>query len=153
MAAHEPGDVLITTHMGLPAVWWYASINLAGPNFGRAYEPDGSLVLEAKHRWPGPDCRAADLKTALAGHNRAALYLGFASRTPEGLQELALDTLSELGTIVAYRRIAEEGIVAVFDLTAPPKPWSIVVTRPNGAPLEEAVRARGCVGFYPAARW
>jgi hypothetical protein len=153
MAVRQPGDVLMSTHMGLPAIWWYAGVNVAPPNLGRIYEPDGGIVLEARHRWPGPDCQAPDLRTALDGRPRVVLYLGFDSRTPEGFQELALDTLSELGTMVAYRRVAEEGIVAVFDLTKPPKPWSVVVTRPGGTLLKDVARARGCVGFQPARRW
>ena len=81
------------------------------------------------------------------------LYLGFDSRSPTGLQELVHDTLSAHGRLTAYRRIAEDGVAAVFDLTQPPGSWTVLVTRLGGMPLNDIPRPPGCVGFYPASRW
>lgn len=153
LSQRQPGDVLVTMRMGLPAVWWYAGVNVAAPNLGRAYEQDGASILELQHRWPGPDCRAGNLTAALDGKPRVAIYLGFDSRFTPGFQELVLDTLSTRGRMIAYRTIAEEGIAAVFDLRQPPRPWSVVLTRPGGTALRDVPRAAGCVGFFPATRW
>jgi hypothetical protein len=153
MAQRQPGDVLVTMRMGLPAVWWYAGVNVAPPNFGRAYELDGSPILEVHHRWPGPECKSDDLTRALEGKTRVALYLGFDSRFTPGFQELVLDSLSVRGRMIAYRTIAEQGIAAVFDLRQPPRPWTVVLTSPGGTALREVPRTAGCVGFFPAARW
>jgi hypothetical protein len=149
----QPGDVLVTMHMGLPAVWWYGGVSVAGPMFGSINPRDGGPILEMEHHWPGPDCRAKDLKSALAGRSRIALYLGFDSRNPEGFQELVLDTLSELGTLTAYRAIAEEGRAAIFDLRLPPKPWAVMVTSVGGTPLKDIARPAGCASFHIARRW
>jgi hypothetical protein len=153
MAQRQQGDVLVTARMALPAVWWYGGIDLRPPHLGRTVPGDGSPILELRHYWPGPDCVPSKLSATLVGVKRVALYLGFDSRQPPGLQELTLDRLSELGAMVAYRGIAEEGVAAVFDLTRPPAPWTVIVTGLSGHQLPTPERARGCVGFHPAARW
>jgi hypothetical protein len=153
MAQRQPGDVLVTMRMGLPAVWWYAGINVAPPNLGRAFEQDGTPVLEVHHRWPGRECDSDNLTAALEGKTRVALYLGFDSRFTPGFQELVLDTLSARGRMTAYRTFADQGIAAVFDLREPPRPWAVVLTRPGGTALTDVPRAAGCVGFFQATRW
>jgi len=153
LAQRRPGDVLATVRLGLPAVWWYAGVNVAPPNLGRAYEPDGAPILEIRYYGPGPDCRRDDLTAALEGKSRVGIYLGFDSRFTPGFQEMVLDTLSTLGRMTAYRTVAAEGIAAVFDLEQPPGPWSVVLTRPGGTGLPDVPRAAGCVGFFPATRW
>jgi hypothetical protein len=153
LAQRRPGDVLATVRLGLPAVWWYAGVNVAPPNLGRAYEPDGAPILEIRYYGPGPDCLRSDLTAALEGKSRVAIYLGFDSRFTPGFQEMVLDTLGTLGRMTAYRTVAAEGIAAVFDLGQPPGPWSVVLTRPGGTGLPVVPRAAGCVGFFPATRW
>src|SRR2546423_1771734 len=137
---------------GLPAIWWYAGVNVAPPNLGRTYEQDGAVILEVRHRLWGRDCRAPELTAALEGKTRVAIYLGFDSRITAGFQELVLDMLSARGSMTAYRIVAE-GIAAVFDLRQPPKSWTVVLTRPGGTALTDVPRAAGCVEFIPAARW
>jgi hypothetical protein len=153
LVQRRPGDVLVTMRMGLPAVWWYAGVNVAPPNLGRTYEQDGAPILEVRHWGPGPDCRRSDVTAALDGKSRVAIYLGFDSRFTPGFQELVLDTLSTRGRMTAYRTIAAEGIAAVFDLRQPPRSWTVVLTRPGGTALTDVPRAAGCVAFFPATRW
>jgi hypothetical protein len=153
LARWQPGDVLATVHMGLPAVWWYGGLSVAGPTNGSVNPRDGSPVLEIQHHWPGPECRATDLMSALVGRSRVALYLGFDSHIPEGLQELVLDTLSQHGAVTTFRTIAEEGRAAIFDLRLPPKPWTITYTSVIGNALPDVARPPGCVGFKIASRW
>ena len=152
-ARWQPGDVLATVHMGLPAVWWYGGLSVADPAKGSINPRDGSPVLEITHHWAGPECSSADLKSALVGRSRVAVYLGFDSRNPEGLQELVFDTLSQLGTLTTYRAVAEEGQAAIFDLRLPPKPWKVIVNSVSGTPLPVIRRPPGCAGFHAASRW
>jgi hypothetical protein len=144
MGQRQPGDVLMATHLGLPAVWWYAGISPENPR------PD---ILEARHEQVDAVCRSHELNTALAGAPRVAVYLGFDSGTPAGLQEMLLDSLSDLGTMTTYRGIAEEGRAAIFDLRLPPKPWAVMATTPTGNSLKTGVRPPGCVGVRTASRW
>jgi hypothetical protein len=152
-ARWQPGDALATVHMGLPAVWWYAGLSVADPAKGSINPRDDSPVLEIRLHGPGPECSPADLKSALAGRSRVAVYLGFDSRNPEGLQELVFDTLSQLGTLTTYRAVAEEGQAAIFDLRLPPKPWTVVMSSVGGTPLPVIRRPPGCAGFHAASRW
>jgi hypothetical protein len=152
MALREPGDALATMHLGLPAVWWYGGVSVRAPNLGRTFEKDGGPILEIERRW-GSDCVRENLTSALAGRNRIGVYLGFESRGVEGLLELVFDSLSQLGRLTAYRGVAEEGVVAVFDLREPPKSWMVILTRPSGETLKPVTRPSGCVGFFPAVRW
>jgi hypothetical protein len=147
MLQREPGDVLLTPHFGLPAVWWYGQISTAEPNRGRTFPDDGAPILEIGHRWFGADgCRARTrlmaLSQALEGAPRASVYLGFDSNNPPGFQQMVLDDLARLGTRVFYSRVASEGLVAIFDLRQPPP-----------AQREPVNRLDGCVGVHHARRW
>jgi len=152
MASREAGDAIVATHMSLPAVWWYTGIDLSAREAGGRFA-DGGPVLELQLR-SGNDCTPPKLPRTLEGQKRVLAYLGFDSRSPPGLQELVLDSLSRRGKIVGYRRVAEEGVGAIFDLTQPPAPWTVLVTKPGGrTPVQEVTRPEGCIGFFPAQRW
>ena len=146
MLQREPGDVLLTPHLGLPAVWWYGNINTAAPNRGRTF-PDGARILEINHRYFGADgCRTdrqlTALSDALAGAPRVSVYLGFDSNSPPGFQQLVLDDLAQLGTRIFYSRVASEGVAAIYDLRLPP-----------GAQAARVYKLTGCVGVQNASRW
>ena len=68
-------------------------------------------------------------------------------------QALVFDSLSQLGTMTMYRGVAEEGQLAIFDLTLPPKPWTVTATLFNGLPRKPVVRPSGCVRLRQAKRW
>ena len=147
MNQREPGDVFLTAHLGLPAVWWYGNISTAEPNRGRTFPEDGARIFEVSHRHFGADrCRAGApltaLSDALAGAPRASVYLGFDSNNPPGFQQLVLDELAQLGTRVFYTRVAGEGVSAIYDLRHPPD-----------APGPRIYRLTGCVAVQPAKRW
>jgi hypothetical protein len=147
MNLREPGDVFLTAHLGLPAVWWYGPVSTAEPNRGRTFPEDGARLLEISHRQFGVDgCRAGAsltaLSEALAGAPRASVYLGFDSNSPPGFQQLVLDELAQLGTRVFYTRVAAEGVSAIFDLRHPPD-----------APGPRIYKLTGCVAVQPAKRW
>jgi hypothetical protein len=147
MAQRKPGDILLTPHFGLPAVWWYGHISTAEPNRGGTFPDDGARILEINHRYFGADgCgRRSQLKAlsdALAGAPRASVYLGFDSNSPPGFQQLVLDDLARLGTRVFHTRVASEGVAAIYDLRLPPD------TQP-----QPGSRLDGCVGVHHARRW
>jgi hypothetical protein len=150
MQLRAPGDVVITSRLGLPAIWWYGGTSVAPPNLGREFLPDGSPILRVGFR-SGEGCRPAEV-TAVEGR-RALIYLGFDSNNPPGLRELTLDTLSQRGRIIALRAVAEEGIVAAFDLRGAPIPWAPVANGSAG-PLQPGIaRPAGCLGFFQEPRW
>ena len=156
MAQRQPGDVLLTSHFGLPAIWWYGNVAISDPNRGRRH-PDGARIFELTHVEAGSaGCRGgapwSQLSRALSGSRRAVVYLGFASRIPPGFQDLVLDELSSLGTPVSYRRISHEGVSAIFDLTLPPQLWSGYVENPVRE-LKNGERLSGCVAARAARRW
>ena len=151
---HQPGDVLVGNHFALPALWWYGGITIADPSAGSRHK-DGGQIFELTHEWPGRACRRIDGQTqpqrALSGVRRAGVYLGFGSRTPPGLQELALNAFSEFAQVVGFRLVSNEGVVAIFDLQSPPDP-GVPATRTTWRG-DVPARLRGCVNVRPARRW
>jgi hypothetical protein len=149
MQMRAPGDVIITSRLGLPAIWWYGGISVSPPTLGRG-EAEGTPILRMGFR-AGEECRAGEVPP-LEGR-RALIYLGFESNTPPGLRELALDTLARRGRIIAFRAIAEEGIVAAFDLHGVSVPWAPVAAGSPGPLRPEIPRPVGCLGFFQEPRW
>jgi hypothetical protein len=146
-AQRQSGDVFLTTHLGLPAVWWYAPVSVAD---------DSAPILEVSFARGSQECSAPgqknEISPAFVGVRRALVYLGFASQNPPGLQELVLDKLSELGRLTSYRYVGD-GMAAVFDFTLPPESWTAILSTPGGPSTIPIVRPRGCLGISHAARW
>lgn len=157
MIQRQPGDVLIATHFGLPAVWWYGRIDISDANAaGGRYAGDGAPIFELTHAWPDSQtCQRIQGQTqpqrALAGTRRAAIFLGFDSNIPAGLQELTLNTFSEFSRLVSFRLIANEGAVAIFDLESPPEPDALATRATWRRDVSPALD--GCVSLRPARRW
>jgi hypothetical protein len=156
MAQRQPGDVLLTTHLGLPAVWWYGKVPISDPNRGSLHPDDGAPIFEITHLQRGESgCQGSprtQLARAVTGWRRAAIYLGFASQTPTELPSLVLDELSALGAVVAYRQVSE-GIAAIFDLTLPPTSWRSNADVVGDRRFERAGPDAGCIGVRVAERW
>ena len=148
MRQRQPGDALLTTKHGLPAVWWYGGIDISGADAGSAL-PGGGPVIELRHVWFGLEgCRRRtqmrSLADALRGQSRAAVYLGFGSNVPEGFQQLVLDDLAKLGRRTAYVGVGS-AVAAIYDLR----------DRPD-TPLmgnSPASKLEGCVVARQAKRW
>jgi hypothetical protein len=153
----EPGDVLLATHFGLPAVWWYGGISIADPNIGRR-TADGAAIFEMTHLWPDQrPCRhiegGTQLQRALAGAPRAAVHLGFDSAIPEGFQQLILDALSEFAELVFYKRVSPQGAIAIFDLRTAPDAASVRRAQTLWRTGSTKASLAGCVFVRPAHRW
>jgi hypothetical protein len=158
MTQRQPDDVLISTHLGLPALWWYAGVNVAPPNAGGRYAFDSPPILEIRHE--GPDSRfcrriggQGQLQRILGDGRRAAIHLGFASDSPLGFQELVLDTFSDFSRLVSFKFIETEGAVAIFDLTSRPDPSTVPSTRTLWRRRHVVPKLEGCVVARRAQLW
>jgi hypothetical protein len=153
MARHEPGDVLFTTHLAEPAVWWYGDVPIADPDRGR-HQRDGSPIMEVDANAPVATCDASGLQRALAGHRRALVFLGFRfDDQPRALDDLLLWRLADFGEMTAYRGFGPWSRVAVFDLTQAPRPRRTDAIRPDARPDDPAIPRNICLGVGPAERW
>lgn len=158
MFQRRPDDVWLTTHLGLPALWWYGNVPISDPHRGSSHPEDGAPIFELSHVPGGaPGCRGREareqLSKALVGARRAAIHLGFASRVPPGFQELVLDELSRIGALASYQPISTEGLVVSFDFTQPPRSWRLDFATPSGTKPESIEPADGCIGIRRARRW
>jgi len=103
----QAGDVWVTTHYGVPAIWWYAGIA-------------GERIIEVGHHPEGPECRDDGLTAALAAAPRVLVYLGFRfDDVPPGFDDLLVRRLSALGSVTAYRPFADASEALIIDRRVP----------------------------------
>ena len=131
----QPGDVLISTRLGLPALWWYGQISIAGARERQSF-------YQVLHRSQGAGCGIA---ASLKDHRRALVYVGFPDM-PNGFDELLFAELDRIGTISAYREDAELSRAAVVDLNASGPNARAFVDRERRPAID------GCVGIRGAVR-
>jgi hypothetical protein len=149
MAQRRPGDALITTHLGWPAIWWYAGIAPPGAEARHGLPAETVTMLEARYENVGP-CPSGQLQTRLGGHPRALVYLGFPDE-PEVLSEALLRELTAGGALTAFREFGELSRAAIADLAASSPDVPYTTHRPGTggrrAPLD------GCMDVRPARAW
>lgn len=132
-----PGDALLTTRLGWPAVWWYGGISLARPA-PKGLLPDGTGLYELTHHRPGPVC--GTIGSLFQTHQRALVYVGFPDME-EGFYELTLHQMGPSARIVEQRVFADRSRVAILE-------------RAGGSrPAEAPPALGGCVSFAVARRW
>lgn len=140
MSQRRPGDAILTTRLGWPALWWYGSAR-PEPRPGE---------FEVDYFAPGLDCSHEALRAALKPYSRAIVHIGFPD-LPEGFGELLLRRLDRIGAIDKYREFGPVGFVVIVDLHTPNAEQSslnlIPRREPQPAPLE------GCIGLQPARLW
>ena len=141
MGHARPGDAIMTTHLALPAVWWYAAMPIADRDPARR-DGDETPVFEVEHRSEGPECERNQVHEALKGRTRALIYFGFRFGMPQEFDDLLLRSLADLGTVSAYSEFAQKGRAAVVDLHR-----TEVVAAKSGIP------GRSCIAVKPARRW
>src|SRR5262249_14518881 len=73
IAARRPGDMLMTTRLGWPAIWWYGRISIAD----RDQAEIGSGFYEMTYVPPGIDCHPQPLRRLPTAGRRLLVYLGF----------------------------------------------------------------------------
>jgi hypothetical protein len=151
MSHRRPGDALMTTIGGWPAIWWYGEIPFQGPRQGGGPSTDGSPMYEVAHVRPGPECQPRQLQDVLKNHRRVLVYLGFPD-VPPGFDDLLLRNLDQFGAIAALRQFTELSRAAVIDLGVLRRD-EVALSGPNRTPRNEPVHLEGCVGVRPVRRW
>jgi hypothetical protein len=139
----QPGDAIVTTKLGWPAVWWYGQIplNRRAPG-GRL--SDGTGMYEISLEVPRPDC-GRELSELAASHRRLLVYVGFPDHG-QGFHELVLHELRRIGRVTAFREFAFLSRVAVVETGAPDIDGE--VTKADDKPEIE-----GCLRIGIARRW
>jgi hypothetical protein len=146
MDRRQPGDVIMTTRLGWPAVRWYGGISVRRNPGGTL--PDGSVMLDVSLEGPESACRD-QLRAALEGRRRVLVHVGFPDM-PMGFYELLLHELAAFGTVVESARFSELSRVAIVELHAPsPTLDPPAPSAANGA----HVGLDGCIGVRTARRW
>jgi len=140
LASRQPGDAVLTTHLGWPAVWWYGRVSLAdGTPAAGGHFADGGDQLEAGFDDSGDSCRQ-DVSVAdrLRGRRRVLVYVGFPDQSESFGAELEAQ-LRKIGTIRSVRSFGA-GIVMIVDPDVP-------------ATLPPPAAGQRCIGASVAARW
>lgn len=145
MQQREPGDVLITTHHALPAVWWYGRVPITAG--GLAF-PDGGRIFAAEH-FPTPRaCRGLELETAVDPRHKVLVYFGFVDTKP-GFDDLLLEQLTRIGTVIALRHFPGASRAAVIDPAF--RGGSNLFWEDAGK--DTGTWLKGCVAVKPAHVW
>ncbi len=155
LTTHRPGDVVLTTHYGLAAIWWYGGLNVAEPDRGKAL-PDGSPIFEVGHVPPGRDCARwhEQMNAVLNGRSRVIVYLGFRLNVePPGFDNFVLQELGKRGGLVSYKQYAEDSRLAVFDLDRAPSETLLVPGEAGVQAVQDPLAVTGCLAVRPARRW
>jgi hypothetical protein len=155
LAAHRPGDVILTTHYGLAALWWYGGLDISNADDGGRL-PDGSQIFEIGHVPPGRGCSGSSdqLSNVISGHDRVVVYLGFRLNVePVGFDNLVLQELGRRAGLVSYKKFAEESHLALFDVTRTPTETLILPTSRGTGIGQAPPTAAGCIAVRPARRW
>jgi hypothetical protein len=145
MSQAQPGDVLVTTHLALPAVWWYGNIPLSDQGGAGSTLRDGSPIYEVDIT---TECGSRELDDALRDRRRVLLYLGF--DVIQDFDPILLRNLSQLGDMTANAAFGELGRAAVIDLRLPPS--NRIMQLQRDSVLQNAA-ADGCVSVKTARRW
>jgi hypothetical protein len=144
IAQRQPGDLIITTRQGLPALWWYGNVDISG-NAERPEMTPRSFIAEYLS---GTDCDAQHLRRTIESESRALVYFGFEDY-PKWFDDLVLRDLSAIGSVVALRQFGPISRVALVDFRLPPSPgiarWADA--RPAADPSAR------CAVIRPAALW
>ena len=145
MSQRQPGDVVMTMGLALPAVWWYGDIRITDEaGFGSAL-PDGTPIYEVGHSF---ECPSRQLETALQHRGRVLLYLGV--EVNANFEEVLLRELSQTGDLTTHRQFETLSKAAVLNLEAPPSDRVMQLRRTSSGELPSV---SGCVSVKPARRW
>jgi hypothetical protein len=146
-ARHRPGDAIVTTQLGWPAIWWYGDLSIRHHAIGREL-PDGTLMLTASYERERPNCRE-QMHTALQRRQRVLFYAGFPD---EGLNfyDVFVAALEPNSIVVEFARFGANSLVAVVELYTATE--ASFVKEPAQAP-GDGPKSDGCVTLRPARRW
>jgi len=151
----KPGDAILTTHLGLPAVWWYSGTSIADlDRSGRLRTGTPLYVIHhVEEEAECPRWRAA-LDAIARERSRLVVYLGFRMNVePEGFDRLVLEEFGRRWPLVGYKEYAEVSRLAIFDLGGAPGGKLVIPSRQGADPDPRAPLPPGCVSVIPASRW
>lgn len=135
MRQWQPGDVFVTTPLGVPAILWYGGIPIQDRS-------DGSPpIYQAEHRARAESC-ALD---AVRSYSRVLVHAGFPDM-PSGFDEMLLTELARVGPVVAYLDVSVLSRAAIVDVGGTGSHHPAFRSRPPRSGLE------GCPSLRPAAR-
>ena len=146
MQQRQPGDILITTHHALPAIWWYGAVPISKEG-GHQFS-DGGGIFVAEHHASQRVCRGRELETRIDGRHRIQVYFGFVD-SPPGFDDLLLERLSKLGTITALRHFPAASRAAVIDPST--QVGSNLFWEDAGK--DTGTWLKGCIALLPARVW
>ena len=148
LAQHERGDVVLTTRLALPAVWWCGGASVSSPTLG-GFLRDRVPILEVDHVEQGRACHSDDLRRALLTYRRALVYLGFRfDDVPPGFDDFLLQELRRIGRVTESQRFPGVTRAFVVDIV-PPRQESVRAT----VLLDSPTPTTGCISVQPARRW
>jgi hypothetical protein len=141
MGHRQPGDAIVTTRLGWPAIWWYGGISLADHPDGRL--PDGTALYALSHEPAGRTC--SPIGDALQGHRRILFYVSFPD-LPDGVFPWLEREMLGLGTLAARKAFTSAT-------------WAAVVKTDDASRLatrgadQGGPPGGGCVQVRLARRW
>jgi membrane protein implicated in regulation of membrane protease activity len=153
MKQRRPGDVVVTTRLALPAIWWYGGASWTPEEGLRTSSGAVVPVFEAQLTSVRPGC-AERLFAQLGRPARLLVYLGFRrDGWPDAREALLLARFGEIGAITAFRPFAEIGGAMVIDAEQPPGPWPQLPPRPWAGGKTTTPAAQNCVAVRAAQPW
>jgi len=145
LAAQRPGDALVTTHLGLPAVWWYGRGTVSASAASGGALENGLPVLEVGHVMRASACDAAAGLRALDAYPRVLVYLGFRfDDVPKTFDDQLLAALRRYGVMVADERFGNASRVMIVERASS--------TRSPESEQDHSPFA-GCLTLTTATRW
>jgi hypothetical protein len=147
MNQRRPSDVLVTTRLGWPALWWYGHMSIADESATGAPAISRHAAFQMMDPPTGAACQTQPVATAAGAGRRLLVYLGFPD-VADGFEDLLRQTLTGVGVVTAYREFGDIGRAVVVDRDAPPERDVSAQWQPVKKPQLE-----GCIGIAPAQRW
>jgi hypothetical protein len=144
MSQRRAGDAVLTTHNGLPAIWWYGSIPIGTPGIRGGQHPDGGAILEVK--FVGEPCSHTGLGEALDNERRVLVYLGWIDDRRNWVEELVTLRLKEIGKITDDRNFERSRVLIVE------RHPDVVTTHDPAPQVGVASRQDGCLHAVSARR-
>jgi hypothetical protein len=146
MQRRRPGDALISTRLGWPAIFWYGEIGLRRPPPAGVL-PDGVRMWELTQDRLKAGC-LADMREALAPHQRALVHVGFPDSPPDFFADV-VEQFERIGTLIDSASFSAISRVAVIDLHQTKR---VEASEPSPAATSGS-RDPGCIGLHVARRW
>jgi uncharacterized membrane protein len=147
MTQRQTGDAVLTTPLGIPALWWYGRIPISSSTGGGTM-PDGAPILQVSYVAPPAACDDDSVRHMLIPYERVVVYIGFGfDQVPGGFDELLMRELALVGPATAFRRFGGNSRAAVVQVEPVLTPLS------RDAAGYHAAHPIGCVSIQPAMRW